>query len=65
MYQGSLKGVSRKSQKSFKEVSSVFRESSKGISRMFQGCLKGDGRVFQESFQCVTRVFERSSKGIS
>ena len=37
-----LMSCSRKFQKSFKDVSSVFQESSKGISKMFHGCLKGD-----------------------
>ena len=49
-----LKGCSRKFQKSFKDVSNVFQESSQGIERMFQ-----------ESFPWVSRVFERSSSKIS
>ena len=34
------KGVPRKFQRSFKEVSRVFQENSKGISEKFQGCFK-------------------------
>ena len=37
------KRCSRKFPKSFKDFSSVFQESSKGISRMFQGCGRLNG----------------------
>ena len=43
VYQGSLKGVSRKSQKSFNEVSRCLKK----VSRVFQGRLKGVSRKFQ------------------
>ena len=39
--QGSLKGVSSKFQKCFKEVSRVFQGSVKSASKMFQGNFNG------------------------
>ena len=52
MFQGSLKGVSRK---------------FKGFSRKFKGCFKGVLRVFQghyRSFMSVSRLFQGSLKHI-
>ena len=40
MFQGSLKGVSRKFKGCFNEVSRVFQGSLKGVSRKFKGCFK-------------------------
>ena len=55
----SIDGVSRKFQRSFKEVSRVFQESFRGISRKSQGCFKEDGRVFQGNFRLVSRVVKK------
>ena len=60
MYQGSLKGVSRKSQESFNEVSRCLNK----VSRVFQGRLKGVSfvsRVFERS----QREFQRCLEGVS
>ena len=38
MFQGSFKGVLRKFQGCFTEVSRVFQGSFKGVSRKFKGC---------------------------
>ena len=61
--QGSFKGVSRKFQGRFKEVSrlsrkfqgcfkdAVFQGSFKGVSRKFQGCFIEVSKVFQGRFK--------------
>ena len=63
VFQGSFKGVSRKLQERFKEVSGKFQGSFKKVLRVFQVRLKGvssnfDGvsRVFEESFKCIKEV---------
>ena len=38
----------------------VFKESSKGLSRVFQECF----RVFQVRFKSVSRVFQEFFKGV-
>ena len=53
-----MKGVFRKFQECFKEVSRVFHESVKDISRVFhnfQGCFQSVSRKFQENFQGVSK----------
>ena len=56
-----LKGVSRKFQGCFKEVSRMFHGSLKGVSRKFEGCFKEVSRVFHGSFKGVQGSF----KGVS
>ena len=52
-----LKRRSRKFQKSFMDVSSVFQDISKGISKMFHECFKG-------RLKGVSREFSVGFKGI-
>ena len=59
-----MKGVFRKFQECFKEVSRVFHESLKeqDVSRIFQECFiifKGVFRVFQGSFKKTFKVFKK------
>ena len=68
MYQGSFKGVSRKSQKSFKEVSMcskkvsrVFYKSFKSISKKIEG-FKGVPSKFLGCSKEVSRVFQEIFK---
>ena len=54
MFQGRVKGVSRRFQEYFKEVLMVFPESFKGVSRNIEGCSKeeqGIGKKFKGKFQ--------------
>ena len=57
----SFNGVPRKFQEClkfkgcFKEVSMMFKVSSKGVYKKFQGCFKEISKVFQERFQGVSR----------
>ena len=60
MYQGSLKGVSRKSQESFNEVSRCLKK----VSRVFQGRLKGVLREFQ-LFQGYLKEVKGNSRDVS
>ena len=74
MFQGSLKGVSRKFKGCFKDASRVFlrkfklcfkdvsvvlQGSLKGVSRMFQGCFKG---VSRKSKACFKETYRKSLK---
>ena len=59
-----MKGVFRKFQECFKEVSRMFHESFKEqeVSRIFQECFiifKGVSRVFQGSFKKTFKVFKK------
>ena len=58
VFQGCIKGVSRKFQGSFKEVSGLFQGCFKGVSRKFQGRFKEVVWVFQGSFKGVSRKFQ-------
>jgi len=77
VFQESFKGVLRKFQSCFKELSRVFQESFKGVlrkfkglSRNFHGCFEGVLRVFHEKFmeEEVSWMFQRCFmivKGVS
>ena len=54
MFQGSLKSVSRKFKRCFKEGSCAFQGSFKGGSRKFKGCFQEVLREFQKSFHVVS-----------
>ena len=56
----SYKGISRKSNGCFNEVSRMFHASF--MDRRFQGCFKKVSRVLRGCFEGVSRVFQRSSK---
>ena len=56
----SYKGVSRKSNRCFNEISRMFHASF--MDRKFQGCFKKVSRVLQGCFKGVSRVFQRSSE---
>ena len=58
VFQGSFKGVLRKFQGCFKEISRVFHGSFKVVSRKFQGCLKEVSRGFHGRFKGVVRAFQ-------
>ena len=77
MFQGSLKGVSRISrafQSSFREVSRVFKESSKGIQvrlkgissslMVFEKSSTGKSGKFQWCFKEVSKMFQGSFRGV-
>ena len=65
-----FKGVSRKFQLCFEEVSWAFQRSYLDVlqpkePRKFQGCFEEISRVFQGSFKDISRVLCRSVKGVS
>ena len=52
-------------QGSFKDVTSKFQASLKGVSRKFLGCFKEVSRTFQENLKGVSRKFHGSFKRVS
>ena len=72
MFQGSLKGVSRKIEGCSKSPLRVIRgsfkvskRSSKGVSRQFQRCFKEDSRVLKKVSSVLQENSIKSFNGIS
>ena len=66
VFPGSCKGVSRKFQECFKEVSGIFLGFFKKVARIFQlrwkgvsSSSKGVSRVYEISFNGVSRSFKK------